>query len=144
MTSFLKEIENQKLRITFRGFTLTENQSSNYVRMYQIFLHKFFSQLRLTKVVVELCNFNPKFTGPYLLKNRDNCGSTLSIYNLDNFTTYRINLMFPAVFPNRGRSSDGRALAQHARGTGIDTRRLHNHLFSQLLESLYQNQLDMN
>ena len=33
--------------------------------------------------------------------------------------------MFPAVFPIRGRSSDGRALAQHARGTGIDTRRLH-------------------
>ena len=96
----------QGIYIDWKNYYLFKVQT-----MYQIFLHKFFSQLRLTMVVVELCNSNPKFTGPYLLKNRDKCGSTWSIYNLDNFTTYRINWMFPAVFPIRGRSSDGRALA---------------------------------
>ena len=35
-----------------------------------------------------------------------------------------------------GRSSDGRALAQHARGTGIDTRRLHNTVFCFLLRNI--------
>ena len=35
-----------------------------------------------------------------------------------------------------GRSSDGRALAQHARGTGIDTRRLHKTVFCFLLVNI--------
>ncbi len=75
-----------------------------------------------------------KFCWKIILKMKMISSSSLKKFSLSLYLVQRVCYQERAsllnlVFQQRGCSSDGRALAQHVRGTGIDTRHLQNTRF---------------